>query len=237
MHFSFQLCKGEQMNWQPVINCSTDASGARLAGLQQQIVVIVDLIDMSTTLEAALEGGALNVYGASPDQASAPVPVDPVAIGYQAGREARSRSASVVIVAEPRWGGNRQRLRSCRSVIKGLRAAGVAEYQIVPNLGITTAKLVSFEQSVVIAVTNSGGVAFDAARTAGGTVLTATIARTWRMRGEEPAEAGVNRALALATALKKDLCFVAASSKAQEDILAAQYLTRLAILRRDLAGV
>lgn len=225
------------MNWQPVINCSADASGARQAGLQEQIVVIVDLIDMSTTLEAALEEGALAVFGASPDETRAPVPVDPVSIGRKAGQEAKSREAPVVIVAEPRWGTDRERLQSCRSVIKGLKDSGITDYQIVPNLGITTAKLISFDKTVVIAVTNSGGIAFDAAWTAGGNVLTATIARTWKMKGEEPAEAGVRRALKLATDLKKDLCFVAASSRAQEDILAAQYLARMAFLKRELSGV
>jgi hypothetical protein len=216
----------------PVINCCSDASGAWQAGLQQQVVVIVDVIDMSTTLEAALEAGALKVYGAGPDSARGPVPVNPLAIGRKAGLEAKKMGASVIIVAEPRWGSDEDRLNSCGKLLKGLHSAGIKNYQIVPNLGITTAKLVDFQYAVVIAVTNSGGVAFDAGWTAGGTVLTATVARTWKMKGTQPARIGVDRALTLAMNLGKDISFVAASSNSQEDILAAQYLAQLAMQRR-----
>lgn len=216
----------------PVINCCSDASGAWQAGSLQQVVVIVDIIDMSTTLEAALEAGAFKVYGAAPDSVKAPVPVNPFAIGQKAGSEAKKLGAQVIIVAEPRWGSDEERLNSCGQLIKGLKSSGIKYYRIAPNLGITTAKLVDFQQSVVIAVTNSGGVAFDAAQVAGGTVLTATVARTWKMKGTEPARVGVDRALTLAARLGKDLSFVAASSNSQEDILAAQYLAQMAMVRR-----
>jgi hypothetical protein len=51
------------------------------------VVVIVDIIDMSTTLEAALEAGARKVYGASPDGVIVPVDVKPEVIGLEAGEK------------------------------------------------------------------------------------------------------------------------------------------------------
>ncbi|MGI6552813.1 MAG: hypothetical protein ACOX37_07210 [Bacillota bacterium] len=50
-------------------------------------MVIVDIIDMSTTLEAALEAGARKVYGASPDGVIVPVDVKPEVIGLEAGKK------------------------------------------------------------------------------------------------------------------------------------------------------
>lgn len=218
----------------PVIKCCTDASGAWRAGLQGHVVVIVDVIDMSTTLEAALEAGALKVFGAAPDNVQVPVPVNPLAIGRKAGLEAKRLGATVVIVAEPRWGSDQDRIESCGKLLKGLHSSGIENYSIAPNLGITTAKLVDFRQAVVIAVTNSGGAAFDAGWTAGGAVLTATVARTWNMKGTEPARVGVDRALALAVNSGRDVSFVAASGNSQEDILAARYLARMAMKRRKV---
>jgi hypothetical protein len=45
----------------------SDASGAREAARAGLMVMIVDVIDMSTTLESALDAGAAAVLGASPD--------------------------------------------------------------------------------------------------------------------------------------------------------------------------
>ncbi|CEO89494.1 hypothetical protein SSCH_50031 [Syntrophaceticus schinkii] len=48
-----------------VITVTTDASGAYHAACSGQVVVIVDVIDMSTTLEVAIQEGAALVLGAS----------------------------------------------------------------------------------------------------------------------------------------------------------------------------
>lgn len=221
------------MKWRPIINYSTDASGARLAALANHIVVIVDIIDMSTTLEGALEAGAIRVFGASPDNVQTPVPVNPYKIGHKAGQLARQFKVPVVIVSEPRYGTNQERLATCPSLQKGLREAGITEYIIVPNLGASTAQVVDFRYKIVIAVTNSGGVAYDAAYTAGGKCITATIARTKNMKGLEPARQGIKRALFLAEIFKKNITFVAASSHSLEDVLGAQLLTQLAIAARN----
>ncbi|HHW06549.1 MAG TPA: hypothetical protein GXX34_03285 [Clostridia bacterium] len=221
------------MTWTPVINCSVDASGARQAALANHLVVIVDIIDMSTTLEGALEAGALKVYGASPDRVQPPVPVNPFRIGQKAGLLARQLKVPVVIVAEPRFGPHRSRLAACASVRRGLHEAGVADYLVVPNLGASTAEVVDFKSTIVVAVTYSGGVAYDAAYNAGGTCTTATIARTRHMKGLEPARRGIQRALHLARIRRKNITFVAASSQSLEDVLAAQWLSQFAVANRN----
>lgn len=217
------------MKWFPIINFSTDASGARQAALENHIVVIVDIIDMSTTLEGALEAGAIKVFGASPDNVQVPVPVNPYKIGRKAGLIARQLKVPVVIVSEPRYGTNKERLATCSSLIDGLHETGITKYKVVPNLGASTAQIINFKNKIVIAVTNSGGVAYDAAYTAGGKCSTATIARTKNMKGLEPARQGIKRALSLAKIFKQNITFVAASSHSLEDILAAQLLSQLAV--------
>ena len=49
------------------IRVTTDASGAQQAAREGLLVMVVDIIDMSTTLESALDAGAYRVLGASPD--------------------------------------------------------------------------------------------------------------------------------------------------------------------------
>ena len=68
---------------------TTDASGARQAVRENLLAMIVDVIDMSTTLESALDAGAYAVLGCSPDYSRAPVPLDPHKIGQEAARLAR----------------------------------------------------------------------------------------------------------------------------------------------------
>lgn len=221
------------MKWSPIIGYSTDASGARQAALENHIVVIVDIIDMSTTLEGALEAGAIKVFGASPDNVKAPVPVNPFNIGRKAGQLARQFKVPVIIVSEPRFGTHQARLAACPSLINGLYAAGITKYVVVPNLGASTAQLVDFKNTIVIAVTNSGGVAYDAAYTAGAKCTTATIARTMNRKGLEPARQGIERALSLAKIFKRNITFVAASSHSPEDVLGAQLLSQLAIAARN----
>jgi hypothetical protein len=70
---------------------TSDASGAQQAAKEGYLVMIVDVIDMSTTLESALEAGAAVVLGGSPDFTRAPVEVDPEGVGRHAARLARER--------------------------------------------------------------------------------------------------------------------------------------------------
>lgn len=212
---------------------ASDASGAERAARAGLAVLVVDLIDMSTTLECALEAGALAVWGASPDGARPPVTVNPEQVGILAGRQARELGAGVVLVAEPRVGSEAERLERCGSVVKGLAKAGASLETVFPNLGRQTAALAEFQGRVVIAVTESGGVAFDAALQAGGTVATGTVARTLQKKGREPALVAARRALRLAEG-KKGVAVVAASSNAWEDVLAARFIAGLA--RLALAG-
>lgn len=201
-----------------------DASGAADAAARGRLVVIVDVIDMSTTLEAALEAGALAVYGASPDHTRAPVFLDPFRIGFTAGNFAREKKRDLIVVAEPRVGSSEERRRNASRALAGLKKAGCDHFCMVPNLGIETVRMASFQGKVVLAVTGSGGVAFDAAFNAGGKVVTATVARTYFMKGKEPALMGAKRALFLAWKEKREIAVAAASSNSLEDVLAAEYI-------------
>jgi hypothetical protein len=201
-----------------------DASGAVLAALKGNIVVIVDVINMSTTLEAAWEAGALGVFGASPDQTSAPVFVNPMLIGYSAGCFAKANQSEIILVTEPRVGTTEERVEHASLTIKGIEKAGLGGLTILPNLGAETVKMANFSNKVVIAVTDSGGVAYDAAFNAGGIVITATVARTLGKKGLEPMQMGVKRALTLAQLKKTGISFVAASSNSLEDVLAANFM-------------
>ena len=66
-----------------------NASGALRAAKLDFVVVIVDVIDMSTSAEAAIEKGAISVLGASPDISKVPVYVNPYKIGLAAGSRAK----------------------------------------------------------------------------------------------------------------------------------------------------
>lgn len=208
----------------PQVMVTADATGAYLAGKRQNVVIIVDVIDMSTTLESALEAGAAQVYGASPSLVKVPLPVDPERIGYEAGVWAVENNCPVVIVAEPRWGTEDDFIKTAQKALKGLQLTNAFIEGFYPNLGASTTKLCDFHGKVVLAVTDTGGVAFDAAYNAGGTVITGTVARTYRSKGVQPALNVVQRALRLANYLKKDISVVAASANSLEDVLAAQYI-------------
>lgn len=201
-----------------------NASGAAFAALRGDIVVIVDVINMSTTLEAAWEAGAIGVFGASPDKTLAPVFVDPWFMGYSAACFAKSNNTEIILVSEPRVGTQKEREGRASRTIAGVKSAGFENIIVLPNLGAETTKMADFSRKVVIAVTDSGGVAYDAAYNAGGIVTTATVARSLTKKGLEPVQSGVNRALSLAHLKNSDISIVAASSNSLEDVLAANFI-------------
>lgn len=203
-----------------------DASGALLGAMKGNIVVIVDVINMSTTLEAAYDAGALGVFGASPDDTRAPVFVNPEAIGYHAGKFARSHNSELILVTEPRVGTDKERRKHASRAISGIKKAGINPITVLPNLGAETVKLADFKNKVVIAVTDSGGVAYDAAFNAGATVTTATVARSLKKKGLDTVHDGVVRALSIALGNYKGISVVAASSNSLEDLLAANFIAR-----------
>lgn len=216
----------------PSVYLSADASGAAGAASRGQVVVIVDVIDMSTTCEAILEEGALAVYGAAPDDARPPVPVDPVQVGRLAGKTARRRNAGLIVVAEPRWGSAKERAARIQKVVRGARESGIPVDEVLPNLGADTGRLACFQGRVVVVVTSAGGVAFDAALAAGApAVLTATVAGTRKKNGSANALATVRRAFSTARRLGRDLAVIAASANAVEDLLAAEYIFKLALAK------
>lgn len=205
---------------------ATDASGAVQAAGEGLGIVIVDVIDMSTTLEGALDAGAYRVFGASPDFTRAPVKVDPERIGREAGRIARQRGTGIIIVSEPRVGSDDERLQRCQKVMHGLENTGAVIEAVIPNLGAETAKLVDFKDRVVVAVTDTGGVAFDAAYQVTDLVVTGTVARTMVQKGIEPARTAAKRVIKLMEKAQ-GAAIVAASRNSQEDILAAQYIIEM----------
>ena len=214
----------------PAVRMTVNASGAARAAVQGDIIVVVDVIDMSTTLEAALDAGALAVYGSAPDRAKPPVAVDPFTVGRMAGELAVEKGAGVVLVGEPRVGPDDKRLQNMSQTVSGLRKAGVGINEVLPNIGAETPKLGDLRDKVVIAVTGTGGVAFDAAVKAGApAVLTGTVARTMLKKGPAPARAAAARAVEKAEKTGACITVVAASGNSLEDILAAEYITRLII--------
>lgn len=216
----------------PTVHITVNASGAVEAARRGDVVVVVDIIDMSTTLEAALDAGALAVYGAAPDGAAPPVGVDPAAVGYLAGRLALKNNTGVVLVAEPRVGTEEQRLAGATKVQVGLARLGVEIKAVLPNLGAETPALFPLAGQVVIAATATGGVAFDAALNAGApAVLTGTVARTRQKKGTGPAQAAADRAVEKAAALQAGITVVAASANSLEDLLGAEYIGRLIMER------
>ena len=191
------------------------------------MVLIVDVIDMSTTLEAAIDAGASVVLGASPEHCRAPVELFPQEIGRQAGRLAVRQNTGVIIVSEPRIGTEEERRARSAAVIRGIAETGATLEAVFPNAGAETTKLGDFSGRVVVAVSDTGGVAYDAAVTAGApAVLTGTVARTMKKKGVEPAQAAARRAIEAARAAGAGIAVVAASANSLEDILAAEYILK-----------
>lgn len=205
---------------------SSNASGAAQFAKQGLVTVIVDVIDMSTSLETALEMGAVAVFGASPTDHSAPVDLYPQKIGQAAGKLAKSLQTGVLIIGEPRVGSEKEREKLASCVIAGIKGAEAEVLEIIPNLGASIARLTDMESKVVVAVTASGGTAFDAAWNSSDKklVTTATVARTAKNKSFQCALNGVKRAIKLAQAYNTGIGLVAASGNALEDILAVEYL-------------
>lgn len=213
-----------------LVTLTANASGAVQAARQGLVVMVVDVIDMSTTLEAALDAGALAVLGSSPDAANPPVPLNPVAIGQRAAQLALAAGTSVVLVTEPRVGSDAERAANASRLLQGVRQGGAEVTAIIPNLGAETPKICDLSGRVVVAATNTGGVAYDAAYTAGApAVITGTVARTLKKRGTQPAQAAARRAIEAAQQHKTGICVVAASANSLEDILAAEYIMKTII--------
>ena len=82
---------------------------------------------------------------------------------------------------------------------------------------------------VVVAVSDTGGVAYDAVLTAGGRALIGTVARTYRQKGIEPATTAVKRALHELNDNYSGIAIVAASRNSMEDVLAAQFVANMII--------
>ena len=199
----------------PEVRVATDASGASAAADRGDIVVIIDVIDMSTTLETCIEQGALAVFAASPKDSKAPVILNPLKIAKAAAKKALNANTSIVIVSEPRTGQDKDREEYCSHILDILQQKRCMVDSIIPNIGKEIAQLVSCREKVVIAVTDSGGTAYDAAYCRGAVVCTATIARTRDSKGINPARKGVSRALQLAGRYQKNITFVAASANSQ----------------------
>jgi hypothetical protein len=207
---------------------TTDASGAQQAAREGMLVMIVDVIDMSTTLESVLDAGAYAVLGSSPDFTRAPVKVSPEKIGREAVRLSKEAGKGIILVSEPRVGTDEERLGRCQKIIRGIeKEKGLIE-AILPNIGAEVPKMATMDNRVIVAVTDTGGVAFDAAFAESKLVITGTVARTYRQKGLEPALSAVKRAQQMM--LDNDnngIAIVAASRNSMEDVLAAQFIANL----------
>ncbi|KJS82737.1 MAG: hypothetical protein JM58_14240 [Peptococcaceae bacterium BICA1-8] len=204
-----------------------NASGALRAASQDFVVVIVDVIDMSTSIEAALEKGAIFVLGASPDISKVPVYVNPYKIGLAAGSKAKDLGSKVIIITEPRWGEKWERENNCQKLISGINDGGGQVEEILPNIGAEVGKMLDFKDKVVVCVSDTGGVAFDAAWQMKKDILTGTIARTMTTKGKETALLAAKRAINLAK--DRNIAIVAASANSLEDVLGASFIAQTII--------
>lgn len=206
---------------------SSDASGAYHAAKEGLLVMIVDVIDMSTSLESALDAGAYAVLGASPDYTRAPVSVSPHLIGKQASILAKEAGKGIILLAEPRLGDEKERIARCQKVISGIEKEKGFIEAILPNIGAEVGKMLDMKDRVVIAVTDTGGVAYDAAYTQSQHVFTGTVARTLKQKGIEPAITACKRVIKHLRKQDQGIAIIAASRNSMEDVLAAQYISNL----------
>lgn len=210
------------------LNVAYNLSGALEAVRQGRFVILVDVIDMSTSLESVLTKGALQVWGAATREKKSPW-TNPYRIGQAAAREAKSLGAEIVLISEPRSGSRAERMKKAEDVLAGVASEGMEVRNVVPNIGAETGLLLDWRNKIAIAVTDSGGTIFDAVWQAGGKISTATVARVLHLKGPEPALIGIGRAMKNAGGLP--LTLVAASSNALEDVLAVNYLSQLILTR------
>jgi len=205
------------------LDIAYNASGAVRAAKRGDVVMVVDVIDMSTTAEAVLDGGALSVWGASPDNTSAPVVVNPAQIGYRAGQKAVKEDTEVILITEPRFGSKTERTANNQFVLVGINRSRARLGAVLPNIGTEITEFTDFANKVVVIASQTGGVAFDAAYNGGATkVVTGTIVRTKYKKGAQPLEDSAKRAMEVAQKYNKGLTLVASSSNSYEDILATQ---------------
>lgn len=212
---------------------SSDASGAQEAARAGMLVMIVDVIDMSTTLESALDAGAYAVLGASPDFTRAPVKVMPEEVGKHAVRLSKETGNGIILIAEPRVGSDEERAARCQKIIKGIeKEKGLIE-AVLPNIGAETPKLANMQQRVVVAVSDTGGVAYDAAFVESSRVITGTIARTFSQKGMQPSMTAVKRVWETIEEKDNGVAIIAASRNSMEDVLAAQFIANLLLQERN----
>lgn len=215
----------------PTLEVAFNASGAAAAGARGRVVCVVDVVDSSTSAEAALANGALAVLGAAPATAEPPVQVRPDAVGMRAVRLATEQGAPVVVMGEPRVGSQEERQARAQAVLAPIQGAAI-EWELVPNQGAEVASLVKLSGKIVVVVSTTGGTAFDAALVAGAPgACFATTARVEGRTGWDVAEDGAARALALCEEHGADLSIVAASANSLDDVLAAQELARRVVAR------
>ena len=166
------------------VNLTCNASGAVEGARRGDIVVIVDIIDMSTSAEVALEAGAVAIFGAAPTNCKAPVNLNPERMGYLAGKTALKHKTQIIVVAEPRYQGETERRHRAETALQGVARAGAEVGPIIPNIGSEIAQLADFKGKVVLFISDTGGVAFDAAYNSGAqAVLTATVTGPLRKKG------------------------------------------------------
>ena len=118
-------------------------------------------------------------------------------------------------------------LNNCQQLKRGIEASGSTISKLIPNIGAETAKMADFKDKIVICVSATGGVAFDAAFQVHQDVITGTIARTIKARGKEPAIRAAKRAIELAQG--RNIAVVAASSNSLEDVLGANFIAQTII--------
>jgi len=210
------------------VNITANASGAARGARQGDLVIIVDVINMSTTAEGALEAGALGIFGAASSNSHPPEGLtNPERVGYLAGLEALKNRTEIVLITEPRIGSDEERRKNALSALRGVERAGAVVGAILPNIGAETVKMTSLENKVILLVTDCGGVAFDAALNNGSPlVLTGTIARTLYKKGTETPRRAAAQAIKKAQELDCAITVAAASSNALEDVLGAEYIAR-----------
>jgi hypothetical protein len=209
---------------------TADASGSAMAGKMGLVVVVVDVIDFSTSMEAAIDAGAAAIYGTGTDSALPPVEINPYRVGNLAGLKARELGTGVVLVAEPRVGEEMKRKAAISRVMGGIEASGAEIAAVLPNMGAETPLLTDMKGRVIVGATNAGGAAYDAAVTAGSPrVLTGTVARTLAKDGFCSARDAADRAASACRRLGKGVAIVAASGNSPEDLMAAEMIYRLVL--------